>query len=307
MKTFIAILALHLIGANLNAQNSAHLPPSTVENGLRPTGDSGLRGTPVVDPFWGISFQVPEDWIHQQVDGGYLLASQQEQGIILLTAHQYDTIEDLRTASSQILDDGQGTRLIPAGAAQSFTAAGLALDYSGTFQDNPVRGRAIGLVSPYGGGVTLIAMAEPAVYSDVLAGRVESTALSVKFTPPAAAPEIEKFQRQLSGARLTFVSSYSSGLSGGISSQRVISLCGDGRFSLNGSSLVSIDVGGAFGNSGDVEQGEGVWRIENVAGKPMLQLDFSDGSAQQYLLTTEADQLFLNGSRYFLTYDPECR
>lgn len=115
-------------------------------------------------------------------------------------------------------------------------------------------------------------------------------------------PLAQQWVQRLSGQKLTYLSSYNSGGgAGGYSAKTVIVLGADGRFSFSSNSSVSVDVGGASGNSGGVQAGEGRWRIYAHGNQAVLELNFSTGHARQYRLSYEDRKTFLNGQRYFVT------
>jgi hypothetical protein len=111
------------------------------------------------------------------------------------------------------------------------------------------------------------------------------------------------WRQRLTGKKLTIMSSYSSGSSGGYNSRYDLYLNRDGRFLHQGSSSVSIYVEGATGSSGGREESAGKWRIFARGRQPMLELIPENGKPTQYQLATQDGKTFLNGTRVFVT-DP---
>ena len=74
-----------------------------------------------------------------------------------------------------------------------------------------------------------------------------------------------------------------------------------------------MDTGGSSGYGGDNNQGTGTWRVLKKQKQSVLQLAFNNGEVHEYLITIdEEDKTYLNGERYFITYQdsgkysPQC-
>jgi hypothetical protein len=270
-----------------------------------PPASAQLTGR-VDDPAWGISFTVPNGWLARKIDAGYLIGSETQPGFVLLTPHQYRSMQELRSESSRGVRDQNGTDLSAAGSAVTFGSNGLKVEYAGTLEGTAARAVAIALLAPQGEGVTVLVGVQEASFGPAYMRLAESVAKSVSFKKPSTGPVVEQWRKRLSGSKLTYLSSYTSGSSGGYSAQTVIHLCPAGRFSMESSSSVSVDVPGASGSSSGQDGGRGIWTVVAPAGNPVLELRFENGSAKQYALTTPQNTLHLNGTRYFQTNDPEC-
>jgi hypothetical protein len=260
----------------------------------------------VDDPAWGISFTVPDGWLARKIDAGYLVGSETQPGFILLTSHQYRTMQELRSESSRGVQDQNGTDLAVAGSAAAFGGNGLKVEYAGMLEGTAARAVAIALLAPQGGGVTVLVGVQESSFGPAYARLAESVARSVSFKKPSTGAIAEQWRKRLSGSKLTYLSSYTSGSSGGYSAQTVIHLCPAGTFSMESSSSVSVDVPGASGSSSGQDGGRGIWTVVTQAGNPVLELRFENGSAKHYALTAPQNTLHLNGTRYFQTNDPDC-
>jgi hypothetical protein len=119
----------------------------------------------------------------------------------------------------------------------------------------------------------------------------------------AGSPLAKSWRQRLSGKKLTYLSSYSSGSSGGYNSQYEIYLDPSGRFSYSSNSSVSIYVPGATGTSVDQDAKQGTWRIVSRGSQAILELVPSGEKTQQFALTSQDGKTFLNGRRFFVT-DP---
>jgi hypothetical protein len=110
----------------------------------------------------------------------------------------------------------------------------------------------------------------------------------------------------LAGKKATKISSYSSGSSGGYSSQTEVHLCPDGQFALTGSSSVSVDVGGASAFRGGNASGEGRWRIVTQGQIAGIELQSGNGAVEQYRLDYQNNQMLVNGERWYITPSERC-
>ena len=138
--------------------------------------------------------------------------------------------------------------------------------------------------------------------------------------PPVAknsGPGSSEWDTRLRGARLTFLTSYHSGGSGGQyvggSETHKIDLCAEGHFYSRGSSVVggSSSGGGVVGSSGGSSNGQGQWSVVSVSGNNVLRLQSNSGGATDYTLQFADGKTTLNGERYFRTFagdtDPDHR
>ncbi len=141
-------------------------------------------------------------------------------------------------------------------------------------------------------------------------------ALSVAATTAAAAPSAptsgaaasvdrsplaQQWLQRLRGKKLTKMSSYSSGSSGGMSSKTEIYLQANGSFQGRSESSVAIYVEGANGSSGGVQKAAGTWRIYVQDGRAILEMKYENGQVESSLLEDRSGQTFINGKRVFVT------
>ena len=274
-----------------------------------PAGAQGLSGD-VSNAEWGVSFTVPDGWIGQQGQGGYVFGSHTLPGFILLLPHEFESVDALRAEARKGLDDGYGTRLSVEGEIRSFGENGLAASMTGLVEGQPARAYVVSLVAPQRGGITILTATDPSQYTDAYAARIERIAESIRFTEPAPAPVDAGWSERLRGSRLTYLYSYySGGMDGsyaGASEKTVIDLCSAGHFFFSGSSSLAVDggMGGGYnasGHAGGSEQGSGQWQVVTRRGSPSLELTFQSGEVITYAITYPEEKLHLNGERYFWT------
>ena len=269
-------------------------------------------------PTLGISFAIPEGWVGQAADAGYVMGSYTQPGILLAMTHQTRDLNQLRSEAAAGVQDQQGTQLALVGAVGDFKGDGITAHYEGTVGWQPAKAYAVSRLNPHGDGVTLIYMTTTAEFKDEISGLVDQTAATFKFTkvipppaPPVAGNSGTNWHSKFTNARLTYMNSYySSGGSyggystgGGYSDKEIIDLCAQGHFKFYSSSSMSMDTGGAFGNAHSRDGGAGTWKIaKNAQGQNVLELSFHNGTVKQYVLSLQDGKTFLDGYRYYCTY-----
>lgn len=267
----------------------------------------------------GIQFTLPQGWVGQEVEGGYLIGSHTEPGFALLSTHESRTLEEIRSQLQQGIMEANGTQLQLQGILEPAGNKGLGGEFKGALEGQAVTAYVLSLLNPYGNGVIILAATAPEQYSAIHKQLAHQLASSMVFKAPTTPPVAEQWRQKFSNARLTYMDSYSSSgpsydgysTGGGYSSETQIHLCAQGYFKFKSSSSVSIDTGGAFGSSSGNNQGDGSWEITgNAQGQAVLKLNFNNGQIHEYTLTYQDNKTFLNGDRYFVTYgndNPEYR
>lgn len=263
-------------------------------------------------PSLGLSFTIPNGWIGQENQGVFFMGSNTTAGLILLTSNASNTLEAMETEARQGLADGNGTKLLLEGSIEKIGSNGIGAEFAGTLEGQAAKAYIIGVVSPNGNGLTIIAATTAEAYNGDYKKLALQVAQSLQFYQPVIPPVVQQWSDLLKGSRLTYLSSYTSNTGsyggyttgGGYSSKEEIDLCAQGYFQHSSNSSMSMDTGGAFGSSSNKGQGTGTWKVvANAQGQPVLQLQFNDGKISEYVLSTDGDKTFLNGYRYFRTYD----
>lgn len=116
-------------------------------------------------------------------------------------------------------------------------------------------------------------------------------------------PQVAEWNALLAGKKLTTMESYSSGSAGGYSARTDIFLCSDRSFAMRDESSVSVDVGGAFGNSGGVGGGQGEWYVITNGQVVGLVLEFASGEAREFRMDydVQSQATYANGVRVYVT------
>lgn len=133
--------------------------------------------------------------------------------------------------------------------------------------------------------------------------------------PPQAAqstPLVREWMGHLSGKKVTYIDSYSSGGSGGYSDRWEAFLCSDGSFHFRSSSNMSADVGGVYGNSNSSDSFSGSWRVIEQNGQAILQYQRAEqagtNQGEWVALGYQNGETYFDGSRVYVTADNQmCR
>jgi len=238
---------------------------------------------------------------------GYVMGSRTQKGFILILLHELNSREELRSSAREGIVDQNGTALRLTSGLKNYGQQGLQGELSGTVEYQPARAYAISMVSPYGGGVTILAVVEKKSYTGKYADLAQAVAKSIRFFKPQAPPITEEWKQRLSGARLTYMWSYYSGGGGGAyaggSQKTIIDLCEQGYFRYSDNNQMAVDGGGSVsGYSGGNSQGQGKWQVVARGNQPILQLQFHDGKLYEYVLSLDGSKTYLDNKRFFRTY-----
>lgn len=254
----------------------------------------------------GLSFIIPEGWVGQEVESGFIIGSNTEPGFIMLTLHEFSTLEQLTAAARAGLQMANGTSLKLEGEIEQLSDRSIGAIFTGTVEWKPANSYIVGTINPHGTGVNIIAAAAANQYSPKMRDIAIRIARSFEFTKVDKLPIVQEWTKKLTNARLTYMDSYNSSGSGGYSSEEVIDLCAEGYFNYNEKSNLSIDNTESFAYSRSSDKGSGSWKIiSNMQNQPVLQLIFYNGEVYEYVLTMEDEKTMLNGRRYYRTYSGE--
>ena len=290
-------------GAAPSPQDSQATAPSPK------TQDSGKR---VSDPQMRISFVPPAGWIAQKQGEVFLLGSNTYKGFILIQPHSFLDLRQMAEEAGQgIVEEGSGIQLMPASKFQPFGSNGLSGDFQGIVQGRQTRAFAIGLLSPKGGGVTILAAVESASYTKDYPGFVRSIASGLKFTEAqpsgptgSSGPSDASLMKYFAGEYYSY--SGGSTLSGGAGTERTVTLCPDGiyrdsyEFSASGSGW-----GGA--NS---QRGAARWSIQGDKSRGVIIVTYANGQAKRVsyqALSKDEGTILFDGVKFAYAGAPKCR
>lgn len=265
-------------------------------------------------PYLGIRFTIPPGWKGAETDGGFLIGSDTKPGLILMIPHEVKDLNTLKAEAKSGFSE-EGIYLSMASNFENVGSGGVGAEFKGTIQGVSAKAYVIGVLNPFGYGVTIIATTDDVNYSASYKALARQVAMSLKFSHPKEPPFASQWKEALNGATLTYMnSSYSSSPSSdgyssysGYSSHIEITLCPSGNFSYTNSQHSSIDTGGSSMSSGNNGGGQGKWSLTGDAGgNNVLKLDFNTGKTDTYTLSYNNGKTYLNGKRYFRTHKRNC-
>ncbi|MEL7003974.1 MAG: hypothetical protein AAFN93_14725 [Bacteroidota bacterium] len=230
---------------------------------------------------------------------------------MVLIPHEATSIQELeRSAREGIAEDN--VYLNMTGGLEVFGAEGIGGEFSGYMEGTQAKAYIIGVVNPFGYGVTIMAATDVPHYSEKYKQLAQQLAKSLQFRRPKEPEKTKEWKDWFNGAKLVYMkSNYSSGASYGgystyssYSSRREILLCSNKQFSYYSSSQFSVDSGGGFAGSSGNDDGRGTWKIGwDAAGNSTLELNFNSGEQSVYNLDYTDNKTKLNGQRYFVIKD----
>ena len=250
----------------------------------------------------GLAFTIPQGWVGQETDEGFLMGHNTEPGFILLLPHEYSSLETLRQDAAQGIED-EGVSLKLSGKLDSIEKNGVGGTFTGALGGQKAKAYIVGLINPHGQGLSIMTAVESGQFADKHKQLALSVARSVRFSKPEAPAAVQQWKTDLMNKRLYFIYTSSSRTGGytGMSETEEIWLCSAGYFQYKSSSHSSFDSGGAFGHSSGKGKGAGTWNVVlNNNGGPMLQLAFQNGQVKNYDINgVQNGKLNLSGTKYF--------
>ena len=243
----------------------------------------------VTDPAWGFSFNPPPGWKMQKDSNGAVLGHDRIAGLIVVFPHSAANLAELRSQMLQGLNE-QGLQLGLTGEPKALGKNALSADCQGLANGQEVKGRAIGALSPYGGGAIVVAITSPAAYGRELAAAAETIVTGMQFPKTDAA----SVARALAG----------SWRSVSASSQSQFSLGADGRFSEYSESTHSGNFSDQYGNdtgnwgTGGAQQAAGTWSARGTKERGSIQFVYNDGKRSSYAYSVHVE----NGTVYWNEY-----
>lgn len=268
----------------------------------------------------GLSFVIPEGWVGQETQMGYLMASNTIPGFILMLPHdQAYTLDQIRAQAQQGLNEGNGTVLSLSSPLIDLGKQAVGGLFSGTLEWQPAQAYIIGMQNIHGLGLTIVSITTKDKFNEQYEQYAKAVMNSVQFRKPESKEDIGEWKNWMKNVKLTYMESYSSispgvdGMTGGgYSLNKEIDLCGQGYFVYYGSSNVSLGSNNSSGYKHSNTNGHGSWDvIVGPTGQPTLLLKFNNGETASYTLTYKDSKLYLDGTRYFRTtqgeYAPSCQ
>ncbi|MBK8654904.1 MAG: hypothetical protein IPN20_13590 [Haliscomenobacter sp.] len=277
--------------------SSSSAPPSGKEVSNQAPPASGAR---VGDPSSGYSFQLPASWTQTLEKGSFIIKKAGLNAQIGLAPHNYSSLEEIRRNAFDVQDAESNTFLRATVAA--YGANSLFIRYDGRAQGQAIVIEMISMVSPHGGGVSVVGSGAQADYSAQVTTAVKTIANSVQFQKPQVSALAQQWKQRVSGKQLLFLQT-----GNGSSDKITIDLCPAGRFEYYSNSSYMSGGFSQFSYAGQ-DTNSGTWKIIARGSQPVLQLFFDSGSLQEYQLSARqaGNEIGLNGQRYFIQPASNC-
>ena len=292
-------------GSNNGALTAANLTQSAKTEDLPITSkksEKKANGKSFGDIYSGYQFNIPSDWVGNQVDGGsYLIGHNTKPGFILVMPNQYTSLSQMQQESVQGIQEA-GIQLMPTGGIEKYGDNGLLATYSGTIEGQKVTAHAIGLVAPHGNGLTILIAVRKDLYQQEYLSILQSIANTVTFSKPKDSPIAGQWKNRINGKRLLYLKT-----ANGFSDKVIIDLCSSGNFGYSSNSS-GMSGGTSVLTYAGQDGGQGIWKIINRGQTPVLILTYNSGEFAEYNLMngTSNGQIQLNGQRYFIQEESSC-
>lgn len=275
---------------------------TTTAPGRTPKGYSGGDST-ISDEQAGVSLTVPSGWkARKQQAGGYVLASDTHRGLILITGHSYNSVQQMEQDSGEGIQDPQNnTSLMFTGQSVPVGNNGLGCEMTGSVQGTPARAYTVGLVSPYGGGILIIALTSSEAYSGQYRQWAEQMAAGTRFSEPRLDTALMqwfagKYWRYSSSSSYTSV----------YATESSMTFCANGlyhdSYESGGSGTGSDQYGNQNMSYGAVgsQQGRARWVIRGNKQQGVITVIKPDGSSydMEYRAVGEGQDMVFDGTRY---------
>lgn len=262
---------------------------------------------------YGISFNIPNNWIGQELEDMFVMGSNKEAGIIAMIFHPSKDINSLKESMQKGINEG-GISLKPSGTISVLSNSKVEALYEGIVTNEKAKGIAIGLVNLSGSSVVLFALVSPDLYSSHILKIGREVGKSIKFSEPITTKNtqsgnltVAEVIQDLAGNKLTYLDNYHSNTlgGGGYQIEKEINLCPNGLFTFYGGSYLNFPDPN-YDPYQKNARGHGTWEFLEDAGKIFLQLNYNDGEYESFHITYKEGKTHLNGARYYLTDTNSC-
>ena len=148
--------------------------------GGQAAGNSNIGTNEVGDKSWGFKFTPTPGWVHKQSASAVLLGHNSIAGMIIVFPHQARSMQQMQQEMMQGIQE-EGTSLRVAGNMASMNNNTLSCDYAGVVNGQQVKAKGYGVLSPYGGGAYILAIATPDKMSNGLTTAARQVAANMRY------------------------------------------------------------------------------------------------------------------------------
>lgn len=247
----------------------------------------------------GFRFAIPAGWNGKESEGSYLISSQKDASVVLISAYFFGNVNAFKRDLSEGIKKENGFFLVPSEELEVVDENRLQGKFSGLINFSPVLAYVVFLKGEQQQSVMIIAAIPKEKYMETTKYLALEVADGFEFFTPEMPSLIEEYTQLLNNSRLSFLGSEKGNdANEGMAFQTkiTITLCGKGNFSYSDNNTqvyngVSASVGG-----------QGRWKIiKNQKGEAMLHLKFEDGEIIEYLLQYIDSDVYLDGDLYYRT------
>ncbi len=244
------------------------------------------------DTSGGYSFAAPTGFDSSQNEEGFGLVNTEKTVVIAVKNHNFKSFQEFSEQSNLEKD---GFSLV--GKVQDFGDKGKTFLVAKQTAQGILLADTFVLFSPYGGGALIVSFSDKANNQKGFQAAMQ-IAKSVTFAKPQTSEAANQWQTFLSGKHLTYLYTAS-----GFSERTDIYLCSSGEFSYRSDSSSLSNNGSGVVGANSV----GNWKI-SPSGTSLI-LQFSNGAAREYKISRRqaSNEIGLNGNRYFVQPQNECR
>lgn len=240
---------------------------------------------------YGVRMDLPEGLTAKRFQAGFIFGDASLKGLLLMLFHSNQTLEELKTDIYAGFFDESGFNIQVEGQVQDISDTLVMAHYKGVAEHKPAKGFAIGLLSPYGGGVLLLSIASDQTFSEDHMDRVEDLARSIEWMEPQLKSGEEEWTAFLQGKALTCWQPVEDGLATLAFDDQDAFTC---TFAGTDPHLAfeSFEAGGA--------NLRGQWEVVELMDEFYLKLTFFSGEEQQMRLRLMDDYLLLDEQRWHI-------
>ncbi len=274
-KIIIGLVTISILNIFVNAQT---FTPKNVKN----TTD-------------GYSFTVPNDWVNQETNGGYILTNNAKTANIIVKPHFYKNYAEFSKGDGAFERDGY-KKLVKT----SDLGEGSTHDRVGKIENGKAMILDVVLsLSKFEGGLLIIGVSTDEASADVAVKGVAALVASLEYFAVKKAPQDTAAQNAFGGKKLRFLHS-----GNGYRESRTIWLCKSGAF------ISQVESGSfsSLGTGSTSSSDKGTWKVQKSGNSITLVLRSQDGGQSTYQVTARqaSNEIGLNGSRYFVEEHNEC-
>lgn len=179
--------------------------------------------------------------------------------------------------------------------------------YEGTYQGKNVKAYAIGLLNPYGNGMTILIVTEADKFTQTHIAEAQKLARTVRFSEPVENERVTFWKKRLMGKRFKHLNSSSDQdyIGGSTTSTEtvIINFYKNGNFGYYYNQMNTMDTMDASAHQALRDENTGTYEIYYQNGNTWVDLNFNNGKVNSYRLTTDnaKQKTLLNGVRYYIT------